>query len=1096
MKYITKDNKELFGKPKVFISCHPDDANLIEHFANLIWEKQECFIFYRDYPNEKQKNNTTVDSYARTSNAKVQEMDLFVILVSENYFLVSDDEKESNDANYMAKKDFLTDYETARINNIPVLPFMIESKIELVQAFNQICGNIQYMNENVDDETAIPFDKKLEDYLHAIFVSDELEKKIPAAFDAVLFLSYRKKNRKYANAFIQQFHDDKECRRIAVWYDEFLVAGEEFNRHIERELIDSDVFVLIVTQDVLEENNYVLHCEYPKAKRIKKPIVAIECDKTDMEELKRLFPDIPECISLEGKQAAVVISEALKKSHHYKRKTPENTFLMGLAYLLGNHAEKNFDTAFELIKEASEEKYLPAMKKLAEIYRYNMNEEEGENLKKNKKHEKNQNDENAIKCYLSYLKELKDEYYRYRSFETATKLYDERIDFSDYCKHLSEFELAEDVLVDNIGFIKELSVRYLTEDIINNLYMEIKSMDYASFFADRLANCYRILAWIAFMTNQLPNAVEYYQEAIDTTLTQKNIKAYSQYLDYYRSRQEFCKNLWDSHKKIFEEKQTPYTMEGEYVYYLESEKGAIPSGMNIGEGSEVSDMPLLAAILCLGPGGPLYDTMKAWWKAKWGIDLSDEQAYLYTHVCANYVYQSATGGAYAWKGYNADVANAFFGDYLAYASDLAAGNMSAADGDRYENFKCYIIGTSGSLQNMGYRASCTKKPIPQPTQINVTVLITKDGISSAITDDTITVEGAVYGVYKKSNNNKVGEITLALPDPSNKTVGQGKTVITITDSGQYYVKEITPPHGFELDEEEYPFTVYVAEQSLVADCTEITIPEKRLVSVDVTDTPETMAFNISVEKIKSAQSYNGATPPSLAGAVYTLYDQYNNQLGSITLSDATTDPQNPKATGKFIGDLFAGTYYIKETSAPTSGGWTLDTNEYWFKADPSAGTDGMGELTIMGDTGTTTSSGYIKVSNRNLTLSHIEEASGSGSFGFKKARMVNGNYANLEGAVFEMYNYKDVKKNADGSYDLSGATPVATYTSNASGKVVGTDIPTGSYVFRESVVPAGFKACKDFVLTIFDGQITYPESNIEGEKRPIILDESDETDSE
>ena len=535
-----------------------------------------------------------------------------------------------------------------------------------------------------------------------------------------------------------------------------------------------------------------------------------------------------------------------------------------------------------------------------------------------------------------------------------------------------------------------------------------------------------------------------------------------------------------------------YTMDGEYVYCLESEKGAIPSGMNIGEGSEVSDMPLLSAILCLGPGGPLYDTMKYWWKTYWGIDLSDEQAYLYTHVCANYVYQSATGGSYAWKGYNADVANAFFGDYLAYASDLAAGNVNAADGYEYENFKCYVIGTSGSLQNMGYRASCTKKPIPQPTQMNVTVSVTKSGQSSAITDDTISVEGAIYGVYKKSNNQKVGEITITLPDPSDKTIGQGREVITITESGQYYVKEITPPNGFETDKEEYPFTVYVAEQSLVADCTEITIPERRRVSVRVKETPETMAFNISVEKIKSAQSYNGTTPPSLAGAVYTLYDQYNNQLGSITLSDATTDPQNPKATGKFIGDLYAGTYYIKETSAPTSGGWTLDTNEYWFKADPSAGTDGMGELTIMGDTGTTTSSGYIKVSNRNLTLSHIEEASGSGSFGFKKARMVNGNYANLEGAVFEMYNYKDVKKNADGSYDLSGATPVATYTSNASGNVVGTDIPTGSYVFHESVVPAGYKACKDFVLTIFNGQISYPASNVDGETRPIILDDSDE----
>ena len=173
-----------------------------------------------------------------------------------------------------------------------------------------------------------------------------------------------------------------------------------------------------------------------------------------------------------------------------------------------------------------------------------------------------------------------------------------------------------------------------------------------------------------------------------------------------------------------------YTMDGEYVYCLESEKGAIPSGMNIGEGSEVSDMPLLSAILCLGPGGPLYDTMKYWWKTYWGFFLSDEQAYLYTYVCANYVYQSAIGGMNGWKGYNAVFADELFRDYLAYASDFANGTVCAADGWEYENFKCQMRGTPGSLPNMAYRASCDPKPVPKPTQMNVTVSVTKDGVSS------------------------------------------------------------------------------------------------------------------------------------------------------------------------------------------------------------------------------------------------------------------------------------------------------------------------------------------------------------------------------
>ena len=663
---------------------------------------------------------------------------------------------------------------------------------------------------------------------------------------------------------------------------------------------------------------------------------------------------------------------------------------MGLAYLLGNHAEKNFDTAFELIKEASEEKYLPAMKKLAEIYRYNMNEEEGENLKKNKKHEKNQNDENAIKFYLLYLEELKEKYYRFRNQEVAEKLYDERRDIAEYCKSLNEMDTAEEIVLDNVAFMKEQISEYQAGGLFNDSYSDERDRVLATFHL-KLAQCYRFLAWISFITNWYPDAADYYQDVIDVLSPYNMDEALRAFL---LNRQEFCKDIYKTYKKIFIEKQIPSMIDGEYVYCLEFDKGAIPSEMNIGEGAEVDDMPQLSAVLCLGPGGSFYDTMKYWWKTYWGFFLSDEQAYLYTYVCANYVYQSAIGGMNGWKGYNAVFADELFRDYLAYASDFANGTVCAADGWEYENFKCQMRGTPGSLPNMAYRASCDPKPVPKPTQMNVTVSVTKDGVSSD-PDNKISVENAKYGVYKASNNNKVGEITLTLPDPSDKTVGQGTTEITITESGKYYIQEIDPPYGFNLDEKKYPFTVYVAEQSLVSDCAEITIPARRMITLDATDTPNSMSFGVEIEKIKSASSYNlqGQVPPTLAGAQYTLFNEKDEKLQVVE-----TTGNNQKATAEFNNIVKKGKYYIQETYNPS--GWALDKTKYWFEADPEAAPDGMGELTPISPTATDTTSGFIVVSPRTLTLSHIEKEEGSGAFIFTKVD-TEGNP--LPGAEFELY---------------------------------------------------------------------------------------------
>lgn len=50
--------------------------------------------------------------------------------------------------------------------------------------------------------------------------------------DAYVFLSYRKKDRKHAKELMRLIHANRFCLDIAIWYDGFLAAGEDFNAAI------------------------------------------------------------------------------------------------------------------------------------------------------------------------------------------------------------------------------------------------------------------------------------------------------------------------------------------------------------------------------------------------------------------------------------------------------------------------------------------------------------------------------------------------------------------------------------------------------------------------------------------------------------------------------------------------------------------------------------------------------------------------------------------------------------------------------------------------------------------------------------------------
>jgi len=346
--FKTRNDTSPQGKPRVYFSCHKDDfKKYFEEISEMILKSQNCCIYYYENIEGAEGEERELD---------LSQIQLFVIPVTENFLAGNN-------------KAFDFDFKYAAQHHIPVLPLLQDAK--LTALFNEKCGNLQYLIKNDEDETAIPFDIKFENYLNSVLVGDEMAEKIRAAFDAYVFLSYRKKDRKYAQELMRLIHKNEFCRDIAIWYDEFLVPGENFNDAISDAMNKSKLFALVVTPNLVNEENYVMTTEYPMARNSKMPLLPAESVPTDKKLLAEKFENLPECTDVHDEEKMTLsLAEALKGiAVRTNDSSPEHNFFIGLAYLSGIDVEVDHERAVKLISSAAEMGLCAAAEKLANMYK-------------------------------------------------------------------------------------------------------------------------------------------------------------------------------------------------------------------------------------------------------------------------------------------------------------------------------------------------------------------------------------------------------------------------------------------------------------------------------------------------------------------------------------------------------------------------------------------------------------------------------------------------------------------------------------------------------------------------------------------------------
>lgn len=351
---ITRNNSNPKGKPKVYFTCHPKDfKRYLEILCEDIFEIHDCAIYYTE--------DMTVELSDKNSFVVLERMNLFVIPVT--YCLLSEPNRTM---------DF--DFRFAMEKHIPVLPIMMEFGIDELYNKPDKFGELQYINPYSRDPTEIGYKEKLKKYLKSILISEQLAQRVRKAFDAYVFLSYRKKDRKYANELMRMIHSDSELRDVAIWFDEFLTPGESFKENIDKMLNSSELFALLVTPSLLErpdgKPNFVMGEEYPAMKASGKEILPVEMEQTDKHALLSSYEGIPDCVDIRDDVAfrerflASIKRAAISENNN----EPIHNYLIGLAYLDGIDVEINREYARKLFEGAHESGVIEATKQLSEMY--------------------------------------------------------------------------------------------------------------------------------------------------------------------------------------------------------------------------------------------------------------------------------------------------------------------------------------------------------------------------------------------------------------------------------------------------------------------------------------------------------------------------------------------------------------------------------------------------------------------------------------------------------------------------------------------------------------------------------------------------------
>lgn len=447
-----KQNPESFLAKNFYLCIHPGDR---ETYLNEIADIFNAFgdrIFIWAHRDADMK---LTEAEKEPFLEDISKHCVFVAVITGNFF-------KDNDL-------CLWELKKAKSMGMKILPLILEETPALSNQLNMITGKIQALYPFREDPTEIPFMDKLSRYLEDIIICNtDLADKIRNVFSGRIFVSYRKKDRAYIAPLMEAIHSNPALDNIAVWYDESMRAGEDFEEQIWDAFAHADMGIMLLTRHSLEEGNYVAEKEYPFICERDIPFIPIIADGTDAglvsdffikeaEKNNKTVKPLPDALLLsDASGIAQMVYDILSSLNVIKTElSREEKYYLGVAYETHTLTPQNMETALKYLTRSAAEGCMDAFERIVNIHEYGIGKEKDLDaaiIALN----------NYVKCLDAYAG--KTDYSYYENFFGAVSrmvgLYREAgyEDEIDACHYLVEFSLQRSL--ENPGSLWQYRLLY------------------------------------------------------------------------------------------------------------------------------------------------------------------------------------------------------------------------------------------------------------------------------------------------------------------------------------------------------------------------------------------------------------------------------------------------------------------------------------------------------------------------------------------------------------------------------------------------------------------------------------------------------------
>ncbi len=400
---------------------------------------------------------------------------------------------------------------------------------------------------------------------------------------------------------------------------------------------------------------------------------------------------------------------------------------------------------------------------------------------------------------------------------------------------------------------------------------------------------------------------------------------------------------------------------------------------------------------------------------------------------------------------------------LNQAVDVGASWSSTMKGSVTKDYSAYKITTGASQQDL---ALVFGDGIEEEQSVSLSVKWLEPIHISIYKSDRETGKGLQGALFAVFTDKECSHVFMELPETDDTGTS---SVDLIPTQEVLYLEEIAPPNGYVYNPQVYTINTSEKESTFTYKITNDSVRARiRLIKKDAqTGVPQGDAvLEHAVYGVYARADI--VHPDGSSGVLF----QAGQQVATLT-----TDAEG-KAS---VDNLYPGKYYVKEISP--SNGYLLDEKEYDLSFENPDGTEAVIEKEcVSAETVIRQPFQLIKIAGNGKSDTDL-----------------------LKGAGFSAWLASSLKKGKDGSYDFTSAAPVVLgkngeteIFTDENGYAVSIPLPFGTYIVRETTVPAGFSPVADFEVRITQNSPDKPQAwrvlqDKEFEAKLRIVKKDDET---